>query len=219
MFNLDLIDFPALNRVDGVDRLYETPGGAYPSVTTVLDKTKDKTHLIAWQERVGAEEANRIKSQAAGRGTGMHTLCEKLVLNEEINLKEHMPLPVYLYKQLEPIIKERVNNVRGVESQMYSDYLKVAGTSDLIAEYLGKLSIIDYKTSRKPKREDWIDDYFIQAAIYAICFEERTGIPINQLVVLIANEESPTPSVFVSTRKKWQGKAVERIESYYKLIA
>jgi genome maintenance exonuclease 1 len=217
MFELDLIEFPTLNRVDGADRTYETPGGSYPSVTTVLDKTKDKTHLIAWQERVGDEEAKRIKDQAASRGTGMHELCEKLVLNEKVNLREHMPLPVFLYKQIEPILKERVGKVRGVESQMYSDYLKVAGTTDLIAEFDGKLSIIDYKTSIKPKREEWIDDYFIQTAIYAICFEERTGIPINQLVVLIANEESASPSMFISTRKKWQKIACERIEAFHRL--
>ena len=219
MFKHDLIDFTPLNRVDGADRLYETPSGSYPSVTTVLDKTKDKTHLIEWQERVGAEEAHRVKSMAASRGTGMHDICERFVLNQELNLRDEMPIPVNLFKQIKPVLLERVNNIRAVEAQLYSDYLKVAGTTDLIAEFDGKLSVIDYKTSKKPKRESWIEDYYLQSSIYAIAFEERTGIPINQIVILIANEEVDKASVFISTRKKWQAKAVERIEEYYRMTA
>ena len=217
MFNLDLIEFPTLQRIDAEDgRRYVTPEGkAYPSVTTVLSKTGDKSGLDAWRERVGEEAAAFEGRRAANRGTGMHLLCERFILNEKIDLRREMPVPAQLFSQIKPLLEKHVNNVRGQEVPLYSDFLRIAGTTDLVAEWNGELAIIDYKSSNKNKERDWIDDYFIQTAIYAIAWEERTSIPINKLVILMAVEQSIKPLVFEATRKEWQSSALRRIKAYY----
>lgn len=217
MFKLDLIEFPTLQRIDAEDgRRYVTPeGNAYPSVTTVLGKTKDMTGLEEWRQRIGEEEANKELRWAANRGNGLHSLCERFVVNEEIDLRKEMPMPVHLFAQVKPFILDHIDNIKGIEVPLYSDYLKVAGTTDLVAEWDGQLAIIDYKSSKKNKRREWIEDYFIQTAIYAIAWEERTGVPINKLVILMGVEESTRGLKFEATRKEWQDAAVRRIKTYY----
>lgn len=220
MFKLNLIDFTELEsetREDG--RFYTTPQGiVYPSVTTVLGATKDQSHLQAWRERLGEEAAARESKRTADRGTALHLLCEKLVLNQPYDLRKEMPVPVQLFSQLRPIIQENVNNIRGVESPLYSNFLGIAGRVDLVADWQGKASIIDYKSSNKVKRRDWIEDYFLQTSIYAVMFEELTGIPVPQLVILIGTEESTKPSVFVEKRDDWIYKAMDRINLYKKSL-
>lgn len=217
MFDLNLIEFPNLQRIDAEDgRKYVTPEGkAYPSVTTVLSKTGDKSGLDEWRKRVGEEEAIKEGRRAANRGTGLHLLCERYIMNETIDLRREMPVPAQLFSQIKPLLTENVNNIRGIEVPLYSDFLRIAGTTDLVAEWQGQLAIIDYKSSNKNKNRDWIEDYFIQTAIYAIAWEERTGIPINKLVILMAVEQSIKPLVFEATRKEWQGKALARIKKFH----
>ena len=154
LFRHDIIELPKLVRIDGEVRHYETPDGQkYPSVTTVLSAMQDKTHLIKWRQRVGEEEAAKKTAQAGRRGTATHLLCEKLVLNEPIDLKEEMPLSVHLFKQLEGFLKENVNNIRASEGQLFSHKLKIAGSVDLVATYKNYPAIIDFKTSIKYKRK------------------------------------------------------------------
>jgi genome maintenance exonuclease 1 len=217
-FNHDLIDLPILHRIDAEDgRRYLTPdGNKYPSVTTVLGSTSDKSGLDDWKARIGEEAAYQEMKRAGRRGTGMHDLCERYIRNQNIDLRREMPVPAQLFSQVRPKLKEHVNNVRGIELPLYSDYLKIAGTADLIAEWDGKLAIIDYKSSNKNKEASWITDYWLQCSIYAICFEERTGIPINKLVVLMGVEQSTKPLVFESTRKQWEGMLLDRIKTFYK---
>jgi genome maintenance exonuclease 1 len=217
-FNHDLIDLPILHRIDAEDgRRYLTPdGNKYPSVTTVLGSTSDKSGLDDWKARIGEEAAYQEMKRAGRRGTGMHDLCERYIRNQDIDLRREMPVPAQLFSQVRPKLKEHVNNVRGIELPLYSDYLKIAGTADLIAEWDGKLAIIDYKSSNKNKEASWITDYWLQCSIYAICFEERTGIPINKLVVLMGVEQSTKPLVFESTRKQWEGMLLDRIKTFYK---
>ena len=124
MFNLNLIELPQLIRHDGESRHYETPTGQkYPSVTTVLDKTSDKTFLHEWRKRIGAEAADKITKQAANRGTAMHSLCEKFVLNEDLDLSAAMPLHIHLYKQLETPLRDHVDNIRVSEGSLFSHRL------------------------------------------------------------------------------------------------
>lgn len=217
MFVHDLIELDSLERIDTPEgRSYRISSGvSYPSVTTVLSKTKDMSGLDAWRKRIGNEAADLVLRAAGNRGTNMHLLCEKLINNEEIDLRREMPVSKQLFLQLRPYLEKHVNNIRGIELPLYSDYLKVAGTADLIAEWDGQLAIIDYKSSKKPKKPEWITDYWIQTAIYAIAFEERTGIPINKLVILMGVEESTKPEVFIGTRKEWQNQAIARIEQFY----
>jgi genome maintenance exonuclease 1 len=190
----------------------------YPSVTTVLGATKDQSHLQKWKERLGEEAAARESKRTADRGTALHLLCEKLVLNQPYDLRREMPVPVQLFSQLRPVIQKNVNNIMGVESPLYSHFLGIAGRVDLVADWQGKTSIIDYKSSNKVKRRDWIEDYFLQTSIYAVMFEELTGIPVPQLVILIGTEESNTPSVFVERRNDWIYKAMDRINLYKKSL-
>jgi ATP-dependent exoDNAse (exonuclease V) beta subunit len=216
MFDLDLIEFQELDSVTTDNgRFYTTPDGkVLPSVTTILGRTKDQTHLNEWKERLGAKAAEFESQRAANRGSAMHNLCEKLVLNQPYNLRDEMPVSVQLFSQLRPILQERVNNIRAVEAPLYSEYLGVAGRVDLVADYEGKRSIIDYKSSNNVKKLEWIEDYCLQTSMYAVMFEERTGLPVNQLVIMIGNENSPKPSVFVQKRNDWIYKAIDRVNLY-----
>jgi ATP-dependent exoDNAse (exonuclease V) beta subunit len=113
-----------------------------------------------------------------------------------------MPSNIQSFNDLKPLIDSSINNVIMQECQMYSDYLRVAGTVDCIAEYDGTLSIIDFKTSRKPKKKEWIESYFMQTAAYAVMFEEMTKKPIKQLVIMITVDGSE-PQVFIENRDDW----------------
>jgi len=176
-------------------RKYFTPeGNAYPSITTVLG-VLNKEGIIAWRKRVGEEEANKISQQASVRGTAVHKLAEDY-LNNDPNWKEGaMPTNLFSFEDIKKIMDKRLNNIWMQEVFLYSDRLKTAGQVDCIAEFDGQLSIIDFKTSRKPKKEEWITSYFIQASFYAAAFYERTGIPIKQGVILITVDHNE-PQVF-----------------------
>ena len=176
-------------------RRYFTPdGAAYPSITTVLG-ILSKQGIIDWRKRVGEAEANRISTQAATRGTAVHKLAEDYIDNVEGWSKGAMPANIAQFNDLKTILDKRLDNVWFQEEFLYSDRLKCAGQVDCIAEFDGQLSIVDFKTSRKPKKEEWITSYFIQASFYAAAFYERTGIPIKQGVILITVDGSE-PQVF-----------------------
>ena len=216
MFNLDLIDLPSLVRIDGESRHYETPTGEkYPSVTTVLDKTSDKSFLYAWRVRVGEAEAAEITKRAATRGTATHLLCEKFILNESIDLRNERPIDVHLFKQLEPWLRDNVDNIRVSEGALFSHKLKVAGSADLFADYQSKPAVIDFKTSLKNKRKDWIENYFMQCAMYSYMFWEMTQIHHPTLVVAIAVEEENVPQIFVEHVNDWIDKAQDRCKKYH----
>ena len=189
-------------------RYYVTPeGNKYPSVTTVAGIFA-KDGILKWRKRVGEETANKITNQASVRGTAVHKICEDYINNDTDYLKGQMPSNIQSFNSIKPIIDDKIDNVIMQECPLYSDYLKVAGTVDCIAEWDNKLSIIDFKTSRKVKKREWIDNYFMQTAAYAVMFEERTKRPINQIVILITvdNEE---PQIFIEKRDNWIWKFVD----------
>ena len=202
-----------LLREDGTNgRVYVTPEGyRMPSVTTVLGWQK-KDSLKEWRKRVGEEEANRISTLAARRGTKVHSVCE-LYLNNEPLTESIDAITMDMFKSIQPLIDARIDDIYAIELPMYSKHLGVAGTTDCIAKFDGKTSIIDFKTSSKLKKEEWIDDYFMQTACYAVMFEERTGIPVSQLVIIIAVENN-VPQIFIQKRDVWIGKAIEVINLY-----
>lgn len=215
-FELDLIDFAALNRIDGDTRLYETPdGNRYPSVTTVLGKMTDKTALNEWKKRVGEEEAARVSSRAASRGTNIHTMCEKYVLGEEVDTS--MPHNMMIFKQIKDVLDGHVGAVYGTECTLYSDHLKIAGTCDLVAKYDDKLAIIDYKTSTKRKRKEWIEGYFLQASLYSYMLWEMTGIGAKDIVVIIGVDDELEAQVFKEKSYHYMEKAADLVRSYHKL--
>lgn len=187
--------------VDG-KRFYKTPEGLlYPSVTTITSQHgKDK--ILEWRKRVGEEEANRISTKASGRGTRVHKICENYLNNEDDFARKQMPDSLVMFKSIQPLLDEYVNNIHALEVPLYSHHLRVAGRVDCIAEYDGKLSVIDFKTASKPKEEKWILNYFMQCSAYAVMYEERTKIPVPQIVIMIA-VESEEPQVFIKKRNDY----------------
>ena len=167
-------------------RFYVTPeGNKYPSITTVLSD-RNKEGIIKWRESVGNDVANQVMRQAASRGTAVHTLIENYLNNEE--LSKQAVLPVALFVTIKSEL-DNINNIRIQEGGLYSDKLGVAGRVDCIAEYKGKISVIDFKTSTKEKKEEWVENYFIQGSAYCEMYEERFLQPIEQVVILIVTED------------------------------
>ena len=193
-------DIPKLNRITSADgsRLYETPTGrAYPSVTTVTGLLK-KQQIIEWRKRVGDAEANRISARAAGRGTRIHKNCEDYLLGEEVNPGL---FDLEMFNSIRPHLDE-IDQIHCLETPLYSDHLQIAGTVDCIAEFRGKLSVIDFKTSSRAKSHDDIHDYFIQTSAYAVAFEERTGIPVGHLTIIMG-VDNDDPIIFQEKRDRW----------------
>ena len=191
MYNHKTINLPEIKATttDGV-RLYETPeGNKYPSITTVLS-VKNKKGLFEWRKRVGDDVANYVARKAANRGTSVHHMCEDYI-NNDFDEEKHKKkfLPYVLFNQLRESVLQKIDNIYAQECGLYSDKYKVAGRVDCIAEYDGKLSIIDFKTSSKERSDDWNESYYIQASAYAEMFEERTEIAINQVVILVVTED------------------------------
>ena len=190
-FKHQKINLPEIKATttDGV-RLYETPeGNKYPSITTVLS-VRNKKGLFEWRKRVGEDVANYVARKAANRGTSVHHMCEDY-LNNDFDEEKHKKkfLPYVLFNQLRESVLQKVDNIYAQECGLYSDKYKVAGRVDCIAEYEGKLSIIDFKTSSKERSDDWNESYYIQASAYAEMFEERTKISIDQVVILVVTED------------------------------
>lgn len=208
---LDYEDLVATTGESG--RKYACPNGkSYPSVTTVLSILSEDG-IREWRQRVGEEEANKISHRASTRGTAVHLIIEKYINNDESFTKGFMPNVVENFKSVQPVLDQRIGRVYAQEAPLYSDHLGLAGRVDCIAEFDGKLSIIDFKTSKKLKKKEWIEGYFIQESAYAIMWEERTEMPITQLVTIIAvdNEE---PQVFIEHRDNWTKKLLETINEY-----
>ena len=214
------IDYDLETETINGKRFYKTPEGLlYPSVTTITSQHgKDK--ILEWRKRVGEEEANRISTRASNRGTKVHKICENYLNNEEdyartnpAHIHKTMPDTIAMFKSLQPLLDEHVNNIHALEIPLYSHHLKVAGRVDCIAEYDGKLSIIDFKTSGKLKEESWIKGYFMQCSAYAVMYEERTGIPVSQIVIMIA-VDSEYPQVFIKKRNDYIKDFISYREAY-----
>jgi len=184
-YDSSLLDLKTEN-VDG-KRHYVTPdGNKYISITTLLSELS-REGISRWRARVGAEEANRISTKASRQGTGVHSICESYIKNEDGFLDGRMPNEVEMFQSIESLL-DCIDDVHCVEGALYSDELKLAGRTDLIAEFDNQLAVIDYKTSRKIKTWEMCHSYFMQGAFYAMAYEERTGIPINNIVIIMAVE-------------------------------
>lgn len=195
-------------------RKYFTPEGkSFPSITTVLGSSDEKKKsLEEWRERVGEEEAEKIGFRAANRGTAVHNIIEDYLNNVPDYKKGYMPNVIENFVQIRPFLNN-ISQVYALEAPLYSEYLGVAGRVDCVAVYNGKLSIIDFKTSAKNKIAEWIQDYFIQESFYAIAWEERTKMPITQLVTIMSVDTGP-PKVFIEHRDTHAPKLLERIKEY-----
>jgi len=196
-------------------RMYVTPEGRrYPSVTTVLG-VRSREGIQKWRARVGEEEANRISAFAASRGTQVHTMVERYIDNREDYLEKSNHLTRLNFETMRPVLDQRIGRVLAQEVPLYSNHLGLAGRVDCVAEFDGRLSIVDFKTSSKPKNKEWIHNYFMQEAAYAIMFEERTGTPIVDLVTIIVNDLDDEPQVFQEKRDRWIDPLFDTIEQYH----
>ena len=193
-------------------RYYVTgEGNKYPSITTVLSG-RNNEGLIAWRERVGEDVANNIMRTAAKRGTAVHQLVEDYLSNSELSNQD--VLPTALFTILKPEL-DSINNIAMQEGALYSDKWGVAGRVDCIAEYNGILSVIDFKTSTKEKKEEWVENYFIQGSAYCEMYEERFGQEINQVVILIVTEDGAVQT-FIKDKKDYLPLLKPAIEEFYK---
>jgi len=200
-------------------RFYQTPDGQkHPSVTTVLSiNTRDA--IMEWRRRVGPEEANRVSSFAASRGTRVHTMIERYLDNRDDYLEKSNHITKKNFYTMKPTLDEKVEKIILQEAPLYSNHLGLAGRVDCIGVFDGRLSIIDFKTSAKPKKKEWIHNYFMQKTAYAIAFEERTSIPIVDLVTLIVNDIDKEPQVFKEKRDNWVEPLFDTIQRYKDSVA
>lgn len=210
----DLLGYADLDcKTTSSGRKYVTPDGkSFPSVTTVLSILSEDA-IREWRHRVGEKEANRISHHASTRGTAVHSMIENYINNEEDYAKDQMPHVLSNFNSVKDILDSRIGDVYCQEAPLYSEHLGLAGRVDCIAEFDGKLSIIDFKTSGKPKKKEYIENYFIQESAYAIMWEERTGIPITQLVTIIAVDHHE-PQVFIEHRDNWTDVLISTIKEY-----
>jgi len=209
-------------EIDG-KRRYATPDGEkLPSVTTILDATKSeesKKALMEWRKRVGAQKAQEITTEAAGRGTRMHKWLEDYIKTGVLNEPGSNPYSLQSHKMAQSIINQGLSKCSewwGTEVPLY--YPKIyAGTTDLVGVHDGSEAIMDHKQTNKPKKREWIDDYFVQLAAYANAHNEVHGTKIRKGVIFMcsaANEyqefilEGPE---FVKYSDIW----FNRVEKYY----
>jgi hypothetical protein len=211
--------FPKIEKkmIDG-KRFYITEDCAVklPSVTTVLSKAdKDKNVAIQkWKKRVGEDEAKRIVNNSAARGTGMHNACDQYLQNKPITEIKLMPNAKEFFNTLKPELNN-INNIVCQEQPMFSERLGLAGTVDLIAEYKGVLSVIDYKNAKSFRTEKMIWTYFLQATAYSLFYNEWLGYPaVKQIVILMAVENEPIPQIFVKNPKEFIVPLFQAISSF-----
>lgn len=190
---------PFLNVVDKMDRgkrFYTTPeNNKYPSITTVLGD-EPKPWLDSWKAALGKDKAAAETKRCADRGTALHKMVEDYLNNVPDPTEGHDRANIGLFNQIRMKLTKQVGEIRAQEIPLYSDALRVAGRVDCVAEYDGVLSIIDFKTSNNVKTEDMIQDYFLQCTAYAVMFYEMYGVPIDNIVVIIAVEKGLMPMVF-----------------------
>ena len=198
MFNhvimeMSLEDISARNV--GGKRVYEIGDQRYPSISTICS-FRNRKSIAEWRARVGAEEANKISKRATTAGTTVHSMIEDY-LNNELDLEKYdgKHLAKILFTQAKPMLA-RINNIHFQEAPLYSHEFAIAGRVDCIAEFDDKLSIIDFKTSSKEKKEEWIEGYLVQETGYAKMYEERSGIKVEQIVTLITCQTGDT-QVFI----------------------
>jgi len=198
-------------------RYYLLPAGKYvPSVTTMLGHFKKKS-IQEWRDRVGHEQADKIRNRAATRGTKFHNLLEKYLCNEPVKLitESLMPDMKQAFFDMKSTV-DRIDNIHYLEKPLYSDKMRLAGRTDVIGEFDGILSVIDFKTSSKTKTENMIEDYFLQSTCYALMYEERVGVTIDQIVILISTDGTNEPHVFVKDKDQYVEKLCEKILKFHR---
>lgn len=215
MFTFQLFEPKKLKRIneDG-QRLYVTETGEkYPSVTSALGKI-GKKKIYEWRQRIGNEKANAISTQASRAGTAVHDIAEKYILGE-LNEQKVNPIALSTFRSIQPYLDNHVNLVHGVELAMYSNVLRTAGTADLICEYNGKKTLLDFKTSKRKKKKEEIPTYFMQAAAYSQMVKEHYDVDVEQIVILMAIHAGGS-LVYIEETKDWMPMTHKYFDLYHK---
>ena len=183
-------NYAELKRQDGDTRLYLTPDGeALPSVTTVLSKTKDKTFLKKWRQKVGEKKAEQIIKDSAQIGTALHLYIERFVNGDKY--KDLTEIGIQAEKMAQKIIDESfkdLTEIWGSEVHLYYPG-RYAGTTDMIGVYKGRPTIIDFKQTNRPKKREWVQDYLMQLSAYAVAHNKLFNTEIDQGVVLMCSRD------------------------------
>lgn len=222
MFIHKPLEFAKLNQIthpNGV-RFYETPfGDKYHSVTTVLSHMLSKQALKEWRERIGDEEADRIMKFASERGTKVHALCESYLYNymngddiKEDELPEEVLFP---FKKIKKVVDKNIKIVNNLEFPVYSNKMKTAGTCDVLCHYDGVPAVVDFKTSLRYKKEEWIEKYFYQVTAYAIMVYELHKIVIPRIVVIIGSDGVDEAQVFVKETKNYVRDTLDIFQKFH----
>lgn len=208
------IEVPKLERINtDLGRMYVTPSGTkLPSVTTILSHAPNES-LQEWKKSVGEEEAKKIATRAAMRGTYIHAMCESVLKGTEAPPRNI--LHQEMWTSFRPLV-EQIEKTYAIETPLYSVYLAAAGTVDCVGVWNNRTSIIDFKTSSSVKKAEDISSYFMQCAAYSYMWYERTGMVASQLVIMMAIEDEK-PLVFVDDVKKWLPKFIQLSKEYHSL--
>lgn len=185
-------------------RVYRTPEGAFPSVTTVIGWVRGNAGIDAWRRRVGEQEANRVGTRARLRGTAVHSLAEAYLRNDPEWKSQAMPMNLASFLQVKPLLDEHVGTIYGIEVPLWSKGLRTAGRADLLADWDGVPAIIDFKTSTRIKDESQITGYFIQETCYGLMAEERIPGLVVPLVVTLMMVDHETPQVWLKRKEDYR---------------
>ena len=210
--DLSLLPNTKGKKIEGY-RFYDIDGQNYPSVTSILGIRK-KEGSQKWRDSIGEDVANWEMNRAARRGKSFHKLVEQYLNNETPSIRDVLPLG--LFRLAKPYI-DQINNIRLLEKIMVSPKLTIAGQVDCVAEYNGKLSVIDFKSANKERKEDWIENYFLQCTAYSSMYEETFGEKIEQIVVLLAAEDG-TMTAYVKDPQDYIEELVLSIETFYRSV-
>lgn len=214
---LEGLDFQLQAQTTSEGRIYTTPeGNIYPSASSVA-KYLNRDAIAAWRARVGEAEANRKTKRGADRGSDVHFLCEKYMLNT-LTLEDKlraMPHTKSLFLQAKKSLDKSVKLVYAIEQAVYSHRLRLAGRLDGLVLWENDIAILDFKTSAKPKPEEWILNYFVQCAAYAEMVEERTGVQVNKIVILMVCEEDTVPTIYIKDKASYLPVLQKCIDQYY----
>ena len=213
--NDELYYFPILEtKTVDKKRFYVTPEcKEYPSITTVLSP-RNKEGLMKWRKKVGNDVATHIANKAAVRGSKVHKMCEDYLNGLDMEKHKKDFLPYCLFNELKNQTFDNINDVIGQELVLYSDKYKIAGRTDLIANYKGELSIVDFKTSTNERKDSYNENYYIQTSAYAEMFEELTGQPINQIVILVVTEDGIVQE-FIKDKQEYIPLLEQTLEEWY----
>lgn len=210
-------------EVEGKRRYLTPDGNAVASVTTILGDTKDQTHLIEWRKRVGESKAKEITTEAAGVGTRMHKYLEDYIATGEWPSAGTNPYAQKAHAMATRIkvhALDDVNEIWGSEVPLYMPGL-YAGTTDLVGVYKGNSCIMDFKQSNKPKKKEWIEDYYLQMTAYALAHNEIHGTDIQEghIFMCTRDEEYQQFDLWPDEFDYWKNKWWDRVYSYYEKYA